>query len=329
MVPELITDLPAIGAVDRAVDLIEMVDISTNTSTKTTINHMLGITGAPLSDVDPQLIANKTIDATNVFTIKDTNLTLVDNVDPTKAAQFDLSNLSAGATRTYKLPDASGTLVDTNSTQTLNAKTLIGPVITNPTINNPNLNTDAISPFTTGSGVTIDGLNIKSGVLNTNNSVVTANITDGNVTPNKLVAGAGNSWDYQDWTPTYTGLTVGNGQSFAKYSQVGKTVDAHLAFIMGTTSVVTGTVLFSLPVTAADYGFSLQTFNPIGMGWLDDSGVTNYPLYIVFGSLTTAGILTYKTDLTWASGFQGVNASTPFAVGVGDHWHISFRYQAA
>ena len=48
--------------------------------------------------------------------------------------------------------------------------------------------TDTISEETSAAGVTVDGLNIRDGKLNTNDSVVTANITDSNVTSEKLSA---------------------------------------------------------------------------------------------------------------------------------------------
>jgi len=49
---------------------------------------------------------------------------------------------------------------------------------------------NTISEKTAANGVTVDGLNIKDGKLNTNNSVVTANITDANITTDKLADSA-------------------------------------------------------------------------------------------------------------------------------------------
>jgi hypothetical protein len=51
------------------------------------------------------------------------------------------------------------------------------------------VSTDTITEDTANSGVTIDGLNIKDSKLATNNSVVTANITDAAVTPAKRTGG--------------------------------------------------------------------------------------------------------------------------------------------
>jgi len=79
-----------------------------------------------------------------------------------------------------------GTIVGTTDSQTLTNKTLTSPTINTAIINNPTLKTDTIAEFTAAAGVTIDGLLIKDSKLATNNSVVTANITDDAVTAAKV-----------------------------------------------------------------------------------------------------------------------------------------------
>lgn len=53
--------------------------------------------------------------------IADDSLTLVDNVDPTKQAQFQLSSITAGQTRVLTVPNASGVLALLGLTQTWTA----------------------------------------------------------------------------------------------------------------------------------------------------------------------------------------------------------------
>lgn len=61
-----------------------------------------------------QTLSNKTIDNTNLITVKDSNFTLQDDVDITKQAQFSAGTISPATNRTYILPNADGTLALTS-----------------------------------------------------------------------------------------------------------------------------------------------------------------------------------------------------------------------
>jgi hypothetical protein len=69
-------------------------------------------------------LSNKTLDNSTVLTVKDSNLTLQDNGDVTKQAKLELSGITTGQTRTLTVPDASTTLMGTDTVQNVSWKVL-------------------------------------------------------------------------------------------------------------------------------------------------------------------------------------------------------------
>lgn len=165
-----VSALDTIPAVDRAADLLYIVDTSGGTSNKTTPNQVLGIAGSPVGTTDTQTLSAKTL------------------TSPT----INGATLSGTLSGTYTIggtPTFPSSVVTLTGTQTLTNKTLTSPTINTATISNPTLTINTVSEFTAANGVTVDGLNIKDSKLNTNDSVVTANITDSSVTSAKVAAG--------------------------------------------------------------------------------------------------------------------------------------------
>lgn len=79
------------------------------------------------------LTASNTVTLTNKK-LSDSTVSFVDNSDATKELKFECSGITTGTVRTWTVPDASSTLVGTNTTQTLTNKTLTSPTITTPTL---------------------------------------------------------------------------------------------------------------------------------------------------------------------------------------------------
>jgi hypothetical protein len=85
-------------------------DDSGNLASVGTINTKALPSGSFVGTSDTQNLTNKTLDNTNTVTLKDTLLTVQDDGDATKQAQFQASGITAGQTRTLTVPDASGTI---------------------------------------------------------------------------------------------------------------------------------------------------------------------------------------------------------------------------
>lgn len=176
------------GGIDASADYFLIYQNSTNSYRKINRNTILGNTGTPVTTTATQTIQNKTLDNTNTITVKDTLFTLQDDGDVTKQARFQLSGITTGNTRVYTLPDASSSLADISSVQTLTNKTLTAPVITNGSIDNSTITVDSISGHTTPNTGTIYGLSISAGQVGTN-GVITSSISSSAVTFDKVAPG--------------------------------------------------------------------------------------------------------------------------------------------
>lgn len=288
-------------------------------------NVFLGVTGQPMDISTSQNVTNKTLDNTNVLSVRDDRFTLQDSGDTTKQAQFQLSGITTATTRTYTLPNASSTIADISTAQTLTNKALTSPVINNGSITGTTITTDAIVGQSASTSGTIYGLSIASAKVGAN-GIVTASITDTAVTPAKLQAGTGSTWVWQAYTPTYNNFTLGNGTVAAKYAQTGKTVRAEGLITLGSTSSVGSTMDISLPVTAN----ARYTSNYV-IGMLDSydqSANTHYQGY--FQTTSTAIMRPYwfnasATYTTWAFS----SSTVPYTWTTSDQIFWSVEYEAA
>lgn len=93
--------------------------------------------GVAVTTAGVQTFSNKTLDNSNIITVKDANFTIQDDADTTKQAKFQASGITTATTRTFTLPDVTDTLVTLTATQTLTNKTLTSPTLTTPALGTP------------------------------------------------------------------------------------------------------------------------------------------------------------------------------------------------
>lgn len=197
---------------------------------------------------------------------------------------------------------------------------------TTPTLVTPKV--DTINESTPANGVTIDGLNIKDNKLNTNDSVVTANVTDSAITPAKLQSGAGTSWVMQTYTPAWTAATtnpaIGNGTLTGRYMQTGKMVDLEIFLKAGsTTTFGSGNWFFALPVTATNNYFT-------GTAFILDSGTSFFGMNIL--NATDVTIASPSTTKIFGASFTvgtTLGATVPMTWTTSDQLTINYRFEAA
>ena len=131
---------------------------------------------------------------------------------------------------------------------------------------------------------------------------------------------------YTAYTPTWTGITIGNGTNSGGYVQFGRITYWRAGFAFGTTSSVTGAVTVTLPPFALrdanNVGVFSAKFLDNGVAWFDGQINASSTTVVTVGAFNTAG-----TYLTGAS----LSSTIPFgtAWATSDQIIIAGVYEAA
>lgn len=208
------------------------------------------------------------------------------------------------------------------------------------TANNPNnmFKLVAVAGTPAGSPSAPNNAAIQSAIGASNPFMILANvlvgtsvtsINNGNITDRRSYVQVNNNSlgvAAQSWTPTWTGVTIGNAVVTGKYTLDGKKLKGRLSVIVGSSTVVTGNIQFSLPQTAISYP---GTANVALIGWgtiYDVSGGIVYKTEITYVSTTTAGVGVEPANGTWVT-TTNANASFPVATASPDEWFFTFEVE--
>jgi hypothetical protein len=187
-----------------------------------------------------------------------------------------------------------------------------------------------ITGVTAGIGISGGGT---SGTVTVTNSMATAIDAKGDLiagtgadTFARLVVGANNTvlisdsaettgmkWGgaWTTYTPTLTNITIGNGAITARYQQIGKTVNFQIGLSLGTTSVISGFLQMTLPITALNAGaYSTLIYDDSAATWYEGyfrnnaAGNTDMYLYVILtnGTYAAYSLSGNTVPFVWASG---------------------------
>jgi hypothetical protein len=155
----------------------------------------------------------------------------------------------------------------------------------------------------------------------------TLNLTGGQIKfpASQIASDDGNTLDdYEEgtFTPTFNGVTLGNGSVFGSYTKIGKVVTFRVVLLFGsTTSISTLSSIGGLPFTAESFG--INTYTPfVGTVW--DSGTGWFGLT---GAMPTSGVSISFPQLT--SGAGSVTSTVPITFTTNDSINMGGSYIAA
>lgn len=186
-----------------------------------------------------QTISNKTLDDTNVITVKDGDFTMESSGDTTKKMQFALGGITAGNTRTITIPDQDLTLAGQNFQNVFTKRQEWGQGANVASANDMTLGLDGNSFYISGS----TQINAITTANWTKGSIVVLKFIGSPVVKNATAGGAGTASIYlqggMDWTPNAGDTLVLEfmNDGAAKWNEIGRAYAADGAVLTATVTI--------------------------------------------------------------------------------------------
>jgi hypothetical protein len=242
-------------------------------------------------------------DAADLLTVSDAAFTLQDNTDATKQAQFELSGITTATTRTYTLPNLTGSLATTGTlTQTFSGVTTFSNNVTFSGNNTLNLGTAQTSGVITIGGTSGTGNFVlgRSTVSQTTSIQAGATASGSTKTINFGTGGLTGSTTTMAIGSTFGTTVTANGVwSFSTYANI----EALLETATITASAPAATTNFDVITQAVQYyttnASANFTFNIRG-----DSTTTLNTIMAVGQSCTIALLVTNGSTAYYPTAFQ-------------------------
>jgi hypothetical protein len=154
--------------------------------------------------------------------------------------------------------------------------------------------------------------------VGTNGHVLTADSTA--ATGLAWAAAPSPTYTWATYTPSNTGITLGNGTQTARFVKVGKTVFVSYKLVLGSTSSFSGSIYVGLPSTNTSISTCVVNATDSGVGNFLASGVADAST----GSVLCRPIKTNATYATWDDALTSM-----FTWGNGDVLQFFITYEEA
>lgn len=141
-----------------------------------------------------------------------------------------------------------------------------------------------------------------------------------------MLADIGNRNAWTAWTPTWTGLTVGNATQDSAYMRVGRLIVARLSITFGSTSSFSGAFTATLPVAA---NAAFVDFFSVGTALLKDADSSFKLGHVLMASTTAVKFTSFNVNATTRALYNAVSNTDPMTWTTNDAIFASFSYEAA